>query len=332
MDLFNTVPIIIVSVLILAYIYLYISSRQYLKQGFSDRPATWAEFFRSFWSTRNEYNVRHDASGNVLYANDASGGHILQYRERPTRTTNVEINNAERPYTTSEIMSVDDYEYNMVFENESDRELSTGLRNKLMSQYPMDWSTQPPSSAQFQQGVREMFENKEREPVIEPTGAANPYTAVTDDSMKPPDTLTMEQEERKIIQTYQPKHVGDLSTYNVEDAMELIRKIYDKKGEIPQVIKKNDNVYEVIGTRKKDEKIVYEETDGDAPATNEPSTLAGENVTMVPQPAVDKNSALDPFYEPNHGGSTRTGRWNYRQWTPGLERMFAPTEAKAEWH
>ena len=114
--------------------------------------------------------------------------------------------------------------------------------------------------------------------------------------------------------------------------MELIKKIYDKKGEIPQVIKKKDNVYEVIGTRKRDEKIVYEETDGDAPASTEPSTLAGENVTMVPQPAVDKNSALDPFYEPTHGGGSRTGRWNYRQWTPGLERMFAPTEAKAEWH
>lgn len=47
----------------------------------------------------------------------------------------------------------------MVFQNEGDRELSTALRNKLMSQYPMDWSTQPPSSAQFQAGLRESFEN-----------------------------------------------------------------------------------------------------------------------------------------------------------------------------
>jgi hypothetical protein len=330
MGLFDATPFVIAGVFIVAYIYLYISSRQYLKQGFSDRPTTWAEFFRSFWPDKTRNNVRRDASGNVLYANDASGGHILQYRDRPTRTTNVDINSAEKPYTTSQIMGVDDYEYSMVFQNESDREVSTDLRNKLMSQYPMDWSTQPPSSSQFQQGMREMFENKEE--VIELDGARNPYTAVTDDSMKPPDTLSMEQEERKIIQTYQPKRVGDLTTYNVEDAMELIKRIYDKKGEIPQVIKKNDSVYEVIGTRKKDEKIVYEEMDGDAPATADPSSVAGENVTMVPQPAVDKNSALDPFYEPNHGGSSRTGRWTYRQWTPGLERMFAPTEAKADWH
>jgi hypothetical protein len=324
MDLANTVPFALVGVLIVAYIYLYISSRQYLKQSFADYslPASWGDVLRIFWLDRKK-----DAS-----INDASGGHILQYNERPTRTTNVEVNQAVAPYTTSQIMNVDDYEYSMVFENESDRELSTGLRNKLMSQYPMDWSTQPPSSSQFQQGQREMFENAPADKVVEPDGATNPYTAISDESMKPPDTLAMEQEERKIIQTYQPKHVGDLTTYNVEDAMELIRKIYDKKGEIPQVIKKNDNVYEIIGTRKKDAKVVYEEMDGDAPATADPSPVAGENVTVVPQAAVDKNSAVDPFYEPNHGGGSRTGRWSYRQWTPGLERMFAPTESRADWH
>ena len=323
MDLANTVPFTLLGVLIVAYVYLYISSRQYLKQSFADYslPASWGDVLRIFWL--DQKNTKKNPS-----VNDASGGRILQYNERPRRTTNVEVNQAVAPYTTSQIMNVDDYEYSMVFENESDRELSTALRNKLMSQYPMDWSTQPPSSSQFQQGQREMFEDK----VVEPDGATNPYTAISDESMKPPDTLAMEQEERKIIQTYQPKHVGDLTTYNVEDAMELIRKIYDKKGEIPQVIKKNDNVYEIIGTRKKDAKVVYEETDGDAPATADPSPVAGENVTVVPQAAVDKNSAIDPFYEPDPNSNTRTGRWSYRQWTPGLERMFAPTESRADWH
>jgi hypothetical protein len=323
MDLANTVPFALVGVLIIAYVYLYISSRQYLKQSFADYslPASWGDVLRIFWL--DQKNTKKDPS-----VNDASGGRILQYNERPRRTTNVEVNQAVAPYTTSQIMNVDDYEYSMVFENESDRELSTALRNKLMSQYPMDWSTQPPSSSHFQQGQREMFEDK----AVEPDGATNPYTAISDESMKPPDTLAMEQEERKIIQTYQPKHVGDLTTYNVEDAMELIRKIYDKKGEIPQVIKKNDNVYEIIGTRKKDAKVVYEETDGDAPATADPSSVAGENVTVVPQAATDKNSAIDPFYEPDPNSNTRTGRWSYRQWTPGLERMFAPTESRADWH
>jgi len=296
MGLFDTVPLVLLVVFILGYIYLYISSRQYLKQKFADL-------------------VIVDASGNT----DISGA---------PPTPDINLYKAEKPYATSQIMGVDDYEYNLVFENESERDLSTTLRNKLMSQYPMDWSTQPPSSSQFQQGMREMFEDKGHEP----TPSVNPYTAITDDSMKPPDTLAIEQEERKIIQTYHPKNVGNLSSYNVDDAMELINKIYEKKGEIADVIVKDNNVYEIIGTRKKDEKIVYEETDGDAPASTEPQPETGENVTVVPQAAGDKRAALDPFYEPDSSSNTRTGRWNYRRWTPGLERMFAPTEAKAEWH
>jgi len=309
MGLFDMVPFIILGAALVAYIYLYISSRQYLKDPFIDL------WFNPFGEKKVE---------------DASGAEPPS--EAEFSSVDVEVSQPEKPYATSEIMGVDDYEYNMVFNNESDKELSTDLRNKLMSQYPMDWSTQPPSSSQFQQGMREMFEDAKREKVVEPDAAMNPYTAITDESLLPPDTLKMEQEERKILQTYQPKHAGDLTTYDVDDAMELIKRIYDKKGEIPQVIKKKDNVYEVIGTRKKDEKIVYEETEGDAPTSEDPVTEVGENTIIVPQAAVDKNSALDPFYEPTHGNRTRTGRWSYRQWTPGLERMFAPTESKADWH
>ena len=304
MGIIDTLPFIILGTLLVGYIYLYISSRQYLKESFTN-----------FWFNPFGYEEK---------PKDVSGG------DAPSKE--IEIDQPERPYATSQIMGVDDYEYNMVFENESDREISTTLRNKLMSQYPMDWSTQPPSSSQFQQGMREMFEDAKREKVVEPDAAMNPYTAITDESLLPPDTLKMEQEERKILQTYQPKHAGDLTTYNVEDAMELIKRIYEKKGEIPQVIKKKDNVYEVIGTRKKNEKIVYEETDGDAHTSEDPVAEVGENTMVVPQAAVDKNSALDPFYEPNPGSNTRTGKWSFRQWTPGLERMFAPTESKADWH
>jgi hypothetical protein len=305
MGLFDMVPFIILGAALVAYIYLYISSRQYLKDPFTD-----------YWFNPFAEKKVKDASG----------------AEPPSPNVDIEVTQPERPYATSQIMGVDDYEYNMVFNNESDKELSTDLRNKLMSQYPMDWSTQPPSSSQFQQGMREMFEDAKREKVVEPDAAMNPYTAITDESLLPPDTLKMEQEERKILQTYQPKHAGDLTTYNVDDAMELIKKIYEKKGEIPQVIKKKDNVYEVIGTRKKNEKIVYEETDGDAPMSEDPVSEAGENTMAVPQAAVDKNSALDPFYESSTGNKSHSGRWSYRQWTPGLERMFAPTESKAEWY
>jgi hypothetical protein len=240
----------------------------------------------------------------------------------PTTTEKeVVVTQTVTPYAQAPIRSMDDYEYNLVFENEADRELTTEQQNKLRSQYPLDWSAQPPSSSHFQKGMKEMFENQ-AEIVVEP--ANNPYTAIVDSSMTPPDTLAMERAEREIIQTYQPKHAGDLTTYNVDDAMELIKKIYDKKDEIPQVVKKNDNVYEVIGTRKKNEKIVYD--DGtDADATAPPPTV------NVPQAPADLNTALDPFFDAS-SDTNKKGKWNYRQWTPGLERMFAPTESKVDWY
>ena len=300
------------------FIYLFITTRQYLRQGF------------------------RDSSGNSV---DLSGTPLV-------------VDQVVNPYTTQAIRSADDYEINMVFQNESDRELSTGLRNKLMSQYPMDWASQPPSSAIFQKGQREMFQNQQQtqnpqwylgqqvtdssgnpvnledKPVDAVTGpldaSGNPYNFIEDNAIMPPDTLAVEQHEKKILQTYQPKHAGDLTTYNVDDAMELIRKIYDQKGEVPQVVRKKNNVYEVVGTRKKNEQIVYEETDQEAPASMEPMPTVGENVTVVPQAAKDADAALDPFY--NTDSSTHQGRWNYRSWTPGLERMFPPTEPRKNWY
>lgn len=300
------------------FIYLFITTRQYLRQVF------------------------RDSSGNSV---DLSGTPLV-------------VDQVVNPYTTQAIRSADDYEINMVFQNESDRELSTGLRNKLMSQYPMDWASQPPSSAIFQKGQREMFQNQQQtqnpqwylgqqvtdssgnpvnledKPVDAVTGpldaSGNPYNFIEDNAIMPPDTLAVEQHEKKILQTYQPKHAGDLTTYNVDDAMELIRKIYDQKGEVPQVVRKKNNVYEVVGTRKKNEQIVYEETDQEAPASMEPMPTVGENVTVVPQAAKDADAALDPFY--NTDSSTHQGRWNYRSWTPGLERMFPPTEPRQNWY
>jgi len=300
------------------FIYLFITTRQYLRQVF------------------------RDSSGNSV---DLSGTPLV-------------VDQVVNPYTTQAIRSADDYEINMVFQNESDRELSTGLRNKLMSQYPMDWASQPPSSAMFQKGQREMFQNQQQtqnpqwylgqqvtdssgnpvnledKPVDAVTGpldaSGNPYNFIEDNAIMPPDTLAVEQHEKKILQTYQPKHAGDLTTYNVDDAMELIRKIYDQKGEVPQVVRKKNNVYEVVGTRKKNEQIVYEETDQEAPASMEPMPTVGENVTVVPQAAKDADAALDPFY--NTDSSTHQGRWNYRSWTPGLERMFPPTEPRQNWY
>ena len=230
------------------------------------------------------------------------------------------------PYSTEPINSLDDYEYNSVFDNENDREITKELRSKLMSQYPMDWSTQPASSSYFTKGQKEAVENTMS---IDLSQNEIVYRNVDGGNLQPPDTDKLEMEERKVLQTYVPKNTNDLKTYDIEDAKTLIKKIYDVKGLIPEVEHKKDtNVYTIVGTRKKGEKIQYEDELEDA--TAEESRTNMENITVVPEAARDVMRDSDPFY--NSRQSSRMGKHDYTKYTPELERMFAPSTERSHWY
>jgi hypothetical protein len=231
----------------------------------------------------------------------------------------------ERPYLTDPINSLDDYEYNLIFQNEGSREMSDQIKNSLTSEYPFDWSELPPSAAEFQSGKSAMYQ-------AAPTGhiPSDTYKAIEAASLQPPDMDAIEDEERKILATYVPKHAGDLTTYNVEDAKELIHKIYDAKGLKPEVVEQGNNVYQVVYTSPKDPKIEYEDDPSPSVGGQMYSNPKAFDVISVPQAPSDTSAALDPFYEPRN--SVRTSRNDYTKWTPGLERMFAPTYEHKKWY
>lgn len=244
------------------------------------------------------------------------------------------------PVAKGQIFGLDDYEYNYVYQNENDREISQELRNKLMSQRPMDWAGLPPSAGQFQAGLKESFQGAAAAvpDAAKPYGqgkAIDPYENINGENMVPPDTLSVEMEERKILQTYQAPTAKDLISYDPDEAAKdpegLIRKLYDQKGLVPTVAhQEGTNVWEITGVRRKDEKIVYE--DEEAPASVRPVEGAGEARISVPAAAADVSAAHDPFYEPGQSGASRAGRWDYQSFTPGLERMFAPTNPTQDWY
>jgi Ca2+/Na+ antiporter len=254
------------------------------------------------------------------------------FQVRPLETivkeNDVILDTANAPYLNKPINSVDDYEYNLVFDNENDREITKELRNKLMSQYPMDWSTQPTSSAFFTKGQKESFENSMP---IDLSQNELVYKNVSGSNLQPPDMDAIEEKERKILQTYHPKNTGDLKTYDINDAYKLINKIYNAKGEIPTVEHTKDtNIYTIVGTRNKNEKIEYED---DLPVANiEDQSGNGENTIVVPQAAKDLLMDSDPFYNAEKTEMTHTGKWDYTKWTPGLERSMAPTYPLSQWY
>jgi hypothetical protein len=248
--------------------------------------------------------------------------------ESIVKDNDVILDTANAPYLNKPINSVDDYEYNLVFDNENDRELTKELRNKLMNQYPMDWSTQPASSAFFTKGQKESFEN------VMPIDLSQNeliYRNVSGSNLQPPDMDSIEEKEREVLQTYKPKNTGDLTTYDIDDANTLITKMYKTKGEIPIVEHdKNTNVYTIVGTRKKNEKIEYE--DDLSEAKIEDNSGNGVNTTIVPQAAKDLLMDSDPFYDVDKASMTHTGKWDYTKETPGLERSMAPTFPLSQWY
>ena len=245
-------------------------------------------------------------------------------------TKEINLTPIDVPFTQEPINDIDEYELNTVYLNESDKPLSKELKKKLMSQRPMDWTGLPPSSSQFQAGLRESFENAK--PTV--PDDAKPYQNITGDLMQPPDMSEIEKKEKAILQTYKPKFPPTPTSYDPRDAQELIKQIYDLKGVIPEVRHKDGtNVYEIIGVRKKDEKVLFE--DEEAEASDEANPKSMESTIKPPQVAMDMKKSTDPFFDPGSKAvetKGRTNKWNYTSWTPGLERMFAPTESQQQWY
>ena len=291
-------------IILVGYIVLYVKGRKYLENFQTNTGSTAAEIYPTPLPTMPP-SVPDARAGRV----------VMEY-------TNLD------PVAKESIQSLDDYEYNMVYQNESDRELSQALKNKLMSQRPMEWSGLPPSSSQFQAGLRESFQNGTQ---TVPDNA-QPYEAVNGDNMVPPDTESMEMEERKLLQGYKPPSTKELGSYSVDEKPEeLIHRLYDTKGLVPTVAhKEGTNVYEIVGVRRKDEKVLYE--DEEAPASTGPVRGAGEAQIVVPPTAYDTAVVNDPYYDKTSpGGRARIGKWDYQSWTPGLDRMFAPTNQTQDW-
>jgi hypothetical protein len=235
------------------------------------------------------------------------------------------------PYSLDPINSVDDYEYNLVFKGEGDRAMTKATRDVLMSAYPKDWTTHPPSSELFQQGLaayKEGFANS-------PPQKGNPYKEVDGSNMTPPDSKAAEDAERDILATYVPKKPGELTTYDLDDAEEIVKRIYTAKGLVAYTKRGEGNVVTVMSTSKIDEPVVYEdeysEPSKGAPTGKDAVKEAGEGID-VPVNIVNLGPK-DPFFTPvSQEGRTRSDKWDYTSWTPGLERMFAPTEPQKKWY
>ncbi len=155
------------------------------------------------------------------------------------------------------------------------------------------------------------------------------YDDIDGSNLQPVDTTKLEQEERAILNTFEFKRSSsDIGTYNPDDVAELLDKYYSKQGKNAYYVRREDGVYEVFETEERKPKIMFEDEEPDV-AREE----VGDDMTdtiNVPKGVAQYSSKLDPFFEPRT--TTRANRQDYTAFTPGLERMFAPTDPKQQWY
>jgi hypothetical protein len=260
---------------------------------------------------------------------------VIGFQKKPQGFENVQdknvvldtSKNSMFPYTTEPINSLDQYELEAVFTNEGDRELKKQQINQMTRRYPLDWTNYPPNSSKFQSEQAKYIEGFSTESSAQDLN--KPYKDIGDGNLTPPDTIAIEKQERQILETYEPRKSGSMTTYDVYDAQKILEQIYEPKGLKPTVVRKEGNVFEVVNTRSLKDKIEYEDDLPDAPVSSGSGLGAGEAVIEVPPVATELASSRDPFYEPTT--STRSSRTDYMRWTPGLERMFAPTNPTNDW-
>lgn len=232
----------------------------------------------------------------------------------------------DKPYITSQINDLDDYEYSVIFQNQGDKEASKKELNDAMSRYPLDWSTQPPDSQHFQEKRAQFIEQSQKQVAPDTTL----YNKIDGSDMTPLDTNAIDDEEKKILQTYKPESSKGLLSYSLEDVKHLIDRMYNKKGLIPTIekSKQGPNVFEIVEVQSKDPHIVWED-DLEKMTDRDRMTMRNEEIIEVPTTVTDMAAGLDPFFQPRTG--VRNNKNDYTKWTPGLERMFAPTYPIKYW-
>ncbi len=234
------------------------------------------------------------------------------------------------------IDKLDDYEFSRVFEVErgSRNALSTAVKNDLLEKRSLDWATLSFNSEarakQEDEFIAGRMDNVWREPK---SGVF--FKDMEGQSTVPPDVEAAKLREQKILASYRPTDVSEHIIDNETQAVaNLVNKMYkeDPNWE-PVVSKTGENQWEVTELRPKVRKEKYE----DAQTVTTAMAENGRGQTQ-PEPVMNIFDRLqdDPYFDKRGVVDKNNDRfWNYKdfnKWTPGLERMFAPTMDNKEWH
>lgn len=244
------------------------------------------------------------------------------------------------------VEELDDYEYNRVFELEdmARNKITNEQNNELMNEHTFDWANLPFNSADRAQKEDTFVAGRMESGFPDPkTGVL--FNDVSGKNMMPPDKEAEYLREQKILAAYKPT---DISRHSVDSETEQVAKLVNKMYEndrnwAPVVTKTDEGQYAVTELRPKSRREKWD----DAQTVTIATTMGmgkgkgkGNNSNgLEPTATLEINDRIhnDPFFD--KGGimpeDAKKRVWDYSQfkeWTPDLERMFAPTARNKAWY
>jgi hypothetical protein len=256
-------------------------------------------------------------------------------QENATRV--VTESDVDRPWDKTPINSVGDYDRTQVYENErASRQgaMSTAVINELSNQYKMDWS-QLPFNSEAKAAQEDIFtagrmNSMYREPV---TGVF--FKNMEGDSLLPPNTDEQNKAEMRILNSYvPPKVVENKEQEETVTIANLVKKLFAGNKDYTPVVEKTGNnnwaITELVPKAKKESWA-----DAEKGTSIDSAVRAGWIPPQASMEIFDHGTNDPAFYKAGVADNDNGRFWNYKdfnKFTPGLERMYAPTLQTREWY
>lgn len=238
----------------------------------------------------------------------------------------------EQTFAKTPINKLDDYEYTRIFQNENSprSELSKTNVNSLTAKNQFDWSKLPFNSETRANAETEFISGRKD------TAQKDPKTGVFFKNMEggtifPPDSDTIDANEKSNLNNFKSEKAENLLQHDGEDVAEMVKKMYEDDPNWEPVVERiGENEYRVSELRPKPKKERYVEA-GDEELTIERAKQGG-----LISPSVEvEGGNVDPYFDKTgvlDYSNDRFYQYNdFKKWTPGLERMFAPTLDTTNW-
>jgi hypothetical protein len=150
-------------------------------------------------------------------------------------------------------------------------------------------------------------------------------------SVNPPDVETFEAVEKAGLEGFTSEKAENLLTHDTEEVAEMVKKMYENDPNWEPVVERvGENEYRVSELRPKPRKERYADANDDEEKSIERAKEGG----MI-TPNIDIEGGQDPYFDKkgviDYGNDRFHEYKDFKQWTPGLERMFAPTLDTTNW-